>query len=116
MYTIGVSLVYTNGVSVRTPLVYNWCIRAYTIGVSLVYLRVHHSENNGTLFHIRTSYHLPPHPFMHWKVCSIKKKEMLKINTIRSAEPFDDWFVVNSLWQWCYGGANGVVKVTMGTL
>ena len=107
---------YTNGVSVRTPLVYNWCIRAYTIGVSLVYLRVHHSENNGTLFHIRTSYHLPPSPFHALESMLNQKKEMLKLNTIRSAEPFDDWFVVNSLWQWCYGGANEVVRVTMGIL
>ena len=107
---------YTNGVSVRTPLVYNWCIRAYTIGVSLAYPRVHHSENNGTLFHIRTSYHLPPLTLSCTGEYAQSRIETLKINALRSSEPFDDWFVVNSLWQWCYGGANEVVKVTMGIL
>ena len=90
------------------PHVHYWCI----IGVSE---RTPLREQWNAFSH---SYLLPSSPLT--LSCTGEyaqsKIEILKINALRSSEPFDDWFVVNSLWQWCYGGANEVVKVTMGIL
>ena len=47
-----------------------WCIRGET------------TENNGVLFHIRTSYHLPPLAPFHAQE-SMRSQKELKINAIR---------------------------------